>query len=501
MMRAGFLPMITGDTRRYARASLGLFLLVLSACVPTGQAPVSTLNSPLITPSLAISVTLSSTAVTSPLREESADELKQALAPTVTPTPSLVPFTFPDLTPPPGGWIAFRTPEGHLALVSPDTSRSISVTERGKVTDSAWSPDGRWLAFIANMGGSTGGQLALVSLESSCLIPLTRPGTVTPGLTWSQDSRSLVCLYKMNPERDRSPLALRLFDVSTHQVVTLTTYSNSLSKGDIPALCPQAFPRQLLPVYLVGGRSWGSVEVRDSRVGTKVAELGPVSHCNHLWLPGGEGLIFPKVEFAKEGLRQEGVQEEIIYPVSLALWRVADEAPVVILEGTKQQSYFPVRWLPDGRLMVRVLEWEKEEYEGPAWPEHVEYRFFYVDEGEEFQAAGAGGLPWWAAGGFEERLAATGLPRGEVIDWEVGPDEVTVIFTWRWKEGGEFKSAIYLWQGRDEEPVYLATGWYPRWQFPYTVDESQAPLSDPRIPVEKIIYGPVLSACVVPFST
>lgn len=429
-----------------------------------------------------------------PDREESADELKQALAPTATPTPSLVPITLPDLTPPSGGWIAFRTPEGHLALVSPDTSRSIFVTEQGEVTDFAWSPDGRRLAFIANLGGSTGGQLALVSLGSSRLTPLTRPGTVDPGLAWSQDSRSLALLYRMNPEKDRSPLALRLFDISTQQVVTLTTYSNSLSKGDIPALCPQAFPRQLLPVYLVGGPSWGSVEVRDSRVGAKVVELGPVSYCKHLWLPGGEGLIFPKVELAKEGVRQRGVEEEVVHPVGLALWRVGDEVPVVVLEGTKQRSYSPVRWLPDGRLMVRVMQWEKAEYEGPAQPERVEYRFFYVNEAGEFLEAEGGDLPWWAAGRFDGRLVATRLFRttgGSLVgDWMVGPDGETVVFTWRWEEGGGFKSAIYLWQGQGE-PQYLTAGEYPRWQpqSPAAATAAPAETAMLRTPVPPAVPG------------
>jgi len=68
-----------------------------------------------------------------PFREESPEELKRALAPTATPTPSLFPATFPDLTPPPGGWIAFLTPEEHLALISPDGSRLVELTEQGRL--------------------------------------------------------------------------------------------------------------------------------------------------------------------------------------------------------------------------------------------------------------------------------------------------------------------------------------------------------------------------------
>jgi Tol biopolymer transport system component len=62
-------------------------------------------------------------------------------------------------TPPTGSWIAFETPEERLALISPDGSRRVPLIEEGTVESFAWSPDGRWLAFIR------GGQLTLLSLK------------------------------------------------------------------------------------------------------------------------------------------------------------------------------------------------------------------------------------------------------------------------------------------------------------------------------------------------
>lgn len=434
--------------------------------------------SPVSTPVPNASPSPSSTPTLEPtsLREEPPEELEQALAPTPEPTPSLFPSALPDLTPPPGGWIAFRTPEGHLALISPDASRFIPLTEQKAITG-PWSPDGRWLAFIVNQERSTGGQLTLVSLESSRLIPLTRPGTTASwaGLTWSQDSCSLAYFYYTNPEKEidrvpsRSPLALRLFDLSTHQVVTLTTYSNA-RPDDIASLCSQAFPFPFLPVE-VGCFQGSSLQIWDTRAEEMVVELGVGSYysCRYLWSPEGQGIIFLKVELEKEGIKMEGVQDPIIRPVSLAWWGVGDEAPVVVLEGVKKRSYFPVRWLPDGRLEVCVTHWEKEEYEGPAQPERVEYRFFYVSEEGELREAGGSDLPWWAAGGFQERLAAARLPQAispaisRLSGWEVGPDGETVIFTWRWVVDEEGKSAIYLWRG-EGEPMRLSMGEYPQWQ-------------------------------------
>lgn len=425
--------------------------------------------------------------VSIPFPEEPLDELeqlKQALPPIQKPTPSLFPSALPDLTPPPGGWIAFRTPEGRLALISSDASRVIPLTDQGEVTAFTWSPDGRWLAFTIDLGGFQGGQLALVSIENSRLIPLTGAGAVASGwLTWSQDSRSLAYLYNIDLERakhgsgTRSPLALRLFDLSTHQMITLTTYSNNLLPDpEIPSLCPQAFPSPLLPVILLGGPSWGSLHIWDTRAKQRVVDLGSMPYCQYLWLPEGEGMVFAKIEFGKEGIWHEEIAE-VIYPVSLALGRVGEETPVVVLEGrkegTKQWNYAPVHWLPDGRLVVSATLWEERE-SGPPVQARVEYRFFYVDEEGELRETKGGDLPWWAAGGFQERLAVARLPQSiggvsglEVqlrSGWEVGPDGEAVIFTWRWMVDEEQgKSAIYLWRG-EGEPMCLSMGEYPQWQ-------------------------------------
>ncbi|MFW6135848.1 MAG: hypothetical protein ACOC7N_03405 [Chloroflexota bacterium] len=50
-------------------------------------------------------------------------------------------------TAPPEGWVAFKTPEEQLPLISPDGARQITMTEQAEVGSFAWSPDGRSLAF------------------------------------------------------------------------------------------------------------------------------------------------------------------------------------------------------------------------------------------------------------------------------------------------------------------------------------------------------------------
>jgi len=258
-------------------------------------------------------------------------------------------------------------------------------------------------------------------------------------------------------------------DLATEKVITVTTFSNDLLPDpEIPALCSQPFPYPLLPVYMVEAAGRGSPAIWDVQTRQKTAVLGSALYCQHVWLPSGEGVFFPKVEWGEEGIRIAGVSEEIVYPLSLAWWRRGDEAPTVILQGTKRRSYEPVRWLSNGRLVVRVMEWEKDEYEGPAKPEQVEYRLLSVDESGQVQEVVDDKLPWWAAirfpEGWEAEEKATGLPpRGRVGEWDVGPDDVTIVFEWLWPEGLEYNSTIYLWRG-EGEPVQLATGRYPQWQ-------------------------------------
>lgn len=425
-----------------------VLLLVLVGC--RGTLPPSTLPTNVPSPEpTAISAPSSPTAFPSPTVA-------------VSPSPAAI---LADLSPPPDGWIAFRTPDNRLALVSPDGSRCERLTwtsQHGELLDYAWSPDGRRIAFTLEsyrLHGLPGAQLALVSLEDARFIALTPPGAVNREFTWSQDSRFLAYLWRTNPQEERPSLALRVMDIATGQVVTVTTFSNQLLPDpEIPCLCPQPFPYPLLPVCMAGGCV---LDIWDVQTGQKIVTLGSISG-EYIWHPNGEWLLMPKVEKGKEGIKQEGVEEDVIHPLSLAVWRRGDEGPAVILEGTKRRSYLPVRWLPDGRLMVRVMEWEKDEYEGPAKPERVEYRFFWVDETGSIREA-EGDLPWWAATGFPEGLEAAGLPRGQAGWWVVGPDGITVAFTWQWVEGDTTHFGIYLWRG-EGEPVHLATGTGPQWQ-------------------------------------
>jgi hypothetical protein len=146
------------------------------------------------------------------------------------------------------------------------------------------------------------------------------------------------------------------------------------------------------------------------------------------------------------------------------------EAPTVVLEGTQTRHYHPTRWLPDGRLEVQVSQFERATYEGRAQPRRVTYRYLVTAEDGTLRAAERGDLPWWAAGGFEERFEVTDLYREQNRErpftpgWDVGPDGETVAFAWsRHADTEAWESAIYVWRGQGE-PKHVTAGSYPQWQ-------------------------------------
>lgn len=447
----------------------------LVACTVVESSPTTSSTArPTPSPSPSQPSTTVPTGESTPLPQQP-DAEKQAIS-TAAPTPTPSFPDLPDLTPPPEGWIAFRSPEEQLSLISPDGSRRVSLIEEGSVDFFAWSPDGRSLAFVRD------GQLTLLSIGDSRFIPLTPPGAIhrPTELRWSQDSRHLAYLHSLEKgSRPVAPDALRVLNVSTRQVITVSTYANTRPE-EMAFLCSHLFPFPLLGVkeacFSRIVRIW---DVRDRKV---LTELSPPSfRCDYLWLPRTPGVVFAREETEKAGIEWTCLQDtqdcmkgetKVTHPTSLAVWRMAEdsaggEAPAVVLEGAQRRHYHPVRWLPDGRLEVRVDQFEKTAYEGRARTERVTYRYLAVTEDRTLQEADGGDLPWWAAGGFEEAFKTTGLYQEQTRErplmpgWEVGADGETVAFAWsRRVSGKEQELAIYLWRG-EGEPRRLAVGFSP----------------------------------------
>jgi len=383
----------------------------------------------------------------------------------------------PDLTPPPRGWIAFKTPEEQLALTAPDGSRGVTVTKQAEVGSFAWSPDGRSLAFVRD------GQVMLLSIEDNRVISLTGPGTIrSPELAWSHDSRRLAYLHSLEKgSQPVAPDALRVLDVAAREAVTVSTYSNTRPE-EKAVICPQPFTYPVLPVTSPWSKT---VQIWDCRDAEVVGELHTASYCcDYLWLPDTEAIVLAKEETDKAGIEWTCLEDtqdcmkgetKVTHPTSVAVWRTGDDATgkgalAVVLEGTQTRHYYPTRWLSDGRLEVMVREFDETTFEGPAQPARVTYTYLSVTEDGRLQEVRSSDLPWWAAGGFRERFEATDLHREQdrerpvIPGWEVGPDGESVAFGWsRQIDAEEWERVIYVWQG-EGEPRRLTTGLYPQWQ-------------------------------------
>ena len=494
-------------------------VFALIGCDGNYQPTSPPLTAPVVSPTTS-RPTATPTIELTPFHEDPIEEKRAML--TAEPTPTLTPGPgfpdLPDLTSPPGGWIAFQTPEEHLSLISPDGSQRITVTEQvtvdsfgwspdgrklafaldgqlslisiedsrfvslteqaGQIRHFAWSPDGHWVAFIIRQKGSRGGQLNLVSIENPRPIPLTPLDAVRSiDLIWSRDSQHLAYLHSLG-----KPDALRVLDITTRDAITVSTYTNA-RPSEMAFLSSQPFPFPLLGVAEAGfNRTVRIWDVRDRQVLTTIHP--PSFRCHYLWLPHTPGLVFAREETEKPGIEWTCLQAtqvcmkgetKLRHPTSVVLWRMAedsvgDEAPTVVLEGEQKRHYYPTRWLPDGRLEVRVSHFEKTAYEGPAQPARVTYRYLTVTEEGALREADGGDLPWWAAGGFTERFETTDLYQEQTREnpmlpsWNVGPDGETVTFAWTWRvEAEAWASAIYVWRG-EGEPKRLAMGSSPQWQ-------------------------------------
>lgn len=406
-----------------------------------------------------------------PLRQMVTDEKERMLTAEAESPPTFP--DLPDLTPPPGGWIAFRTPEERLALVSPDGSRRIPLTEGDRVRTFAWSPDGNRLVF------GQGSQLILFSIRDACFIPLTPPDAVDHQgqLAWSQDSRHLAYLHSLEGEGYQrvAPDALRVVDVTTREAITVSTYTNTRPE-EIAFLPRQPFPFPLLGVETGGTGS--PLRIRDVRHRTVLTALHG-SH--HLWFPDAPAIAFARAETEKPGIEwtcAEAAQScaegetQVIRPTSLTIWRMAessagDGTPTVVLEGTRQRHIYPARWLPDGRLEVRVLHFERTAYDEAPQPERVIHRYLAPTDEGMLSEVETDDLPWWAGNGFDEAFMTTGLYREQIGGpprFTVAPDGDTVAFVW-FSHIDEERSpvGIYVWD-RQGEPVPIIAGWDPAWQ-------------------------------------
>jgi TolB protein len=102
-----------------------------------------------------------------------------------------------------------------------------------KMDTPAWSPDGNWIAFVAQGGGSSTLDLYRVSLASpnggtEALERLTSDDAVESGPAWSPDSQQLVYVADLSQVNPDGSTELRIYNSADGQITNLTDNGSEL---------------------------------------------------------------------------------------------------------------------------------------------------------------------------------------------------------------------------------------------------------------------------------
>ena len=211
--------------------------------------------------------------------------------------------------------------------------RRIAIDEIGAMTNPAWSPDGRYIAFSGSAGGIS--DLYVYDLETEATTRLTNDKFADLQPTWSPDGQTLAFTSDRGPETDFERLTysrfqLSLIDVATSDVRVLPVFGNV---------------KHINPQYSADGGSLYFLSDQDGF--TDVYELdlanGAVRRITNLATAvSGHTYLSPAMSVANNGTVAFSVFDELqfhIYTTS-----VNDPAPTVTIgDDTEAQ---PGRRLP-----------------------------------------------------------------------------------------------------------------------------------------------------------
>ncbi len=298
-----------------------------------------------------------------------------------------------------GSVIAFIGVDGNLWLLDLHTRRRQRLTTHGHADSPSWSPDGRMLAYIYEDPHSGIRYVHLYDILERVDRPVA--GLQDPFLsdvTWSPDGRYLA--------------------------------------GDI-GCCPQ-------------GRIMRILDMRDERIVSKYEySLG------YAWSPDGTQLALGVEQPVEPPLPVgEGTSNSII------ILKVGQNAFRKVIEGNREYLYWPVAWLPDGRLVYKRLCTHCAE-EG-ASPELWEVK---IEAGKIHKPQRAVDIPAM----YDRQRVLSRLPpemRGaQTGEFSWSPDGRWVVF--------HVNRSIYLlnWV-EDGRHLYLTEGTKPAWR-PHPEDGDQ----------------------------
>jgi len=176
------------------------------------------------------------------------------------------------------------------------------------------------------------------------------------------------------------------------------------------------------------------------------------------WSPDGERLIFTSEQVLEEGEKRP-VQSGNAF--SMAVLEIGQQEPRILCEGTRETDYFPLAWLPDGRVF-----YERVERGSDGRISQITHWTIHLDD-KDSEPQPAQDIPF----AFDENAQRTLLPAEFQNAWSLSlsADERWLIFTWRDRTADarvpSDPNGVYLFDLKEDgEPVLLAYGDQPAWR-------------------------------------
>lgn len=213
------------NIRKFSSCLVLALILVGCSIGPSEQLPTQTPSLEAVTVQPTPPATITNTVRPSPAFTVIPASLTPSAAPfTTTPLPAALSTKIPP-APAPAGWIAFASWGGGgngIDIIHTSSKGWRRLAQVNFPECPAWSPDGRWIAFLASPEmQNSAPEIYLIRPDGGEVIRLTYTSEFKEGLSWSPDGKSIIYSQTSGPAGYAS-VTLFMVDIYTRQILQLT---------------------------------------------------------------------------------------------------------------------------------------------------------------------------------------------------------------------------------------------------------------------------------------